>query len=557
MNQQIKEKIKSKHFSSKNKTLIKTNKIRLPLKDSRIAKSMRESKWNNRFIYSKIPNYDALKDKNVIYSKNFSNYFNFKKIDHYLNSKSTKNYSLNQTNLENIGSKKENYYSPKNEMNKKNMSARNTFSLGSKNYLSPIQKHCINIDNPSLINLKKLWDELEVLKPYRNYFNYIYKELETEYKEELYQKEIQELNKVKINIKALKYHIALRLEIIEEIKLLNDKLGKELLNKNNNSKELLLNQISDKIIILREQTIKVCQSMKKLKECLFTINNLDKYDLDLISKKYKFDKNYIIKMKSELNFLKEGFTKYYFNIENDQTPFLLKASDKNQINKQDYFIRVIPINDEVKKEIIDCIFYVHQEFIAYQTINYHKKDFKRISPIRMKEGDLNHNIKKQNNNEDANTTISNPGWFTDREKKIKINGLDINNKNNKTIEGYIKNDIFENNQKLNGNNTNINIHNNVRKNMNEKIRALIEEDDTYPNLNKKENYDKDQFASDNYIGNESKTYMDKNQSSIIIKEKKNENESKVVNNNIFPFTTTEEENIKTNNKITDNQIINS
>ena len=93
--------------------------------------------------------------------------------------------------------------------------------------------------------------------------------------------------------------------------------------------------------------------------------------------------------------------------------------------------------------------------------------------------------------------------------------------------------------------------------MNEKIRSLIEEDDTYANLNKKENYDKDQFASENYLGNESKTYLDKNQSSIIIKDKKNENESKVVNNNMFPFTTTEEENIKTNNKITDNQIINS
>ena len=32
--------------------------------------------------------------------------------------------------------------------------------------------------------------------------------------------------------------------------------------------------------------------MKKIKESLFTINNLDKNDLDLISKKYKIEKNY-------------------------------------------------------------------------------------------------------------------------------------------------------------------------------------------------------------------------------------------------------------------------
>ena len=28
---------------------------------------MKEKSWNNRFIYSKIPNYDATKDKNVLY----------------------------------------------------------------------------------------------------------------------------------------------------------------------------------------------------------------------------------------------------------------------------------------------------------------------------------------------------------------------------------------------------------------------------------------------------------------------------------------------------------
>ena len=74
-----------------------------------------------------------------------------------------------------------------------------------------------------------------------------------------------------------------------EIKDLNNKLEQELLNKNNNAKEVILNQISDKIISLREHTIRICKNMRKLKFFIFSINTLGKYDLDIISK--NFDEN--------------------------------------------------------------------------------------------------------------------------------------------------------------------------------------------------------------------------------------------------------------------------
>ena len=157
-------------------------------------------------------------------------------------------------------------------------------------------------------------------------------------------KETEELNNIKNSIKDLKYFINLRKDVLNEIKVLNDRLQQELLEKNNNGKEQILKEIIDKINLLRKHTINVCHSMQKLKTYMFSINSLDKYNIDIISKKFDFDKNYIIKMKFELNFLKEGFAKYYFNIENDQTPFLLNASDETKIPKGDLFLRVVVAN---------------------------------------------------------------------------------------------------------------------------------------------------------------------------------------------------------------------
>ena len=333
----------------------------------------------------------------------------------------------------------------------------------------------------------------------------------------------------------MKYHIGLRQEIIEEIRNLNEKLGKELINKNNKAKEALLNEISNKIIILREQTINVCQSMKNLKEKIFSINRLDKYDFDIISKKFKFDKNYVIKMKSELNFLKEGFAKYFFNIENDQTPFLLKASDKTKLTKEDYFIRIIPIDNELKNKIIDCIFYIHQELIAYQNINMNKKNFQRISPIKKKYNEFNKNI-FNNKILKYNIEYNSPkslGSLSDRDIEIKKNGIEEYNKNNKVIESYIgdnkilKKDGGVKNNKQNGNSFFSNKQNNLKKKINENMNSI--NIDSYENIdNKKENYEKDQILNDNIIQTteeKNKILKDKNQSSFINEEINNDDDS--------------------------------
>ena len=150
----------------------------------------------------------------------------------------------------------------------------------------------------------------------------------------------------------------------------NIKLNK---NKNENNEEIL-NKISNLIEQLRETTVDVCYAMKKLKNDVYNVNNLGKYNFDLLSKKSKFDKNYLIKMKGELSFLKEGNAKNYFNLNDDKSPFLSKASEDNNnminniINTNDKKLckRIVPLKEEIKEYIEERNYYIYQELIAYQ-----------------------------------------------------------------------------------------------------------------------------------------------------------------------------------------------
>ena len=344
----------------------------------------REKKWDNRFIYNKIPEYDAYKDKNV-------------RINLSVKSNSSRRNANNAQNLKNIipyklinGDNSLNNstpiafrtsFNPKNDRDYKISSAKvRDISCCENNNLK-----YINIIN--LNNINKLWDDLCVGKSYRDLFCVIYKELNDENKQEMYQKEINELISLKTDINFMKSNIEMRQNTIKEISELNDKLGKEIeKSKNifNNKHEHIINEISKKIELLRQNTVDVCVAMKKLKYEINGIKNLNKYDIDLISEKYDFDKNYLIKMKKELNFLKSGYTKQFFNIEKDQTPFLLSSSENCLAKKSENnnLIHIVPINKEIKNDIIDCIYYIYQELIAYQSEKVSKNILKRISPLK-------------------------------------------------------------------------------------------------------------------------------------------------------------------------------
>ena len=405
--------LKNYFLQIKRSPMLSANKMKRKIKRVKSVNALREKNWDDRFIYDKIPLYDSKNDKNVLINLNTKCHsgnrkFGNKGINFPDNSLQLYRPLSNKTTMNHLLiNSKNNLMIP--SAKSRDINFRNEIVLGNKyksflehgtNYTNGIEKYKLtenknttknNIDTNNfnviniinMNNLKKMWDDLAVNINYRKLFEVIYKELDEENKEELYKKETNELNKVKNYINSLKQNIEKRINTIQELFDLNVKLNTEIINKDNKCNEMILGEIADKINELRMHTVNVCKAMQRVKTELSGIKNLDKFDINLIGEKFNFDKNYLIKMKSELTFLREGFIKYYFNIGNDQTPFLLKASQKNKIgNDQDPFIHLVPLDQKLKEEITECTYYIYQELISYQNEKVHNKVLRSISPLK-------------------------------------------------------------------------------------------------------------------------------------------------------------------------------
>ena len=381
----------NKFYSRKLSPLAKYSSESSPFTRVQSVTAVRKKPWNRRFIYNKIPDYYQINDKTVKLNKkprmcnmHKNSVFDTNYIT-YQQSKKKKNFKKGFNRTTSGFFSHSSYITNNNE-----------FSLNNRNIISPLTNSAlnrinlmreklnlnVNSNDENFSSIKKLWNELCVQMSYREVFIIIYNQLSGEEKEQFYQKELSELNSVKNDIKSLNYYIEQRTNILKDLYEQNIKLNR--LKNTDDAINEILNDISTLIEKLRDATIDVCYAMRKLKNDMYMVNNITKYDIDLLSSKSKFDKNYLIKMKGELSFLKEGNAKFFFNLNGDRSPFLLKASDPIANNEKDLFMRIIPIKDEIKEHIKECNYYIYQELIAYQqNIIAKEKIFRCVSPIKV------------------------------------------------------------------------------------------------------------------------------------------------------------------------------
>ena len=475
---------------------------------------------NSYYLYNKNIMLNSIVDKNTdknslmriinrskkknFYRINSSNIKRNNKVNLYFNQANN-----NENNDKfNSGNTDINIYKP----NIKNLSAK-TRDINYENNSNKLKQNFF--DDIKLKNIIYLWNELEVLKPYRIYYLFIYKEIDEDEKQNLYENEINELIELKNDIKNLTYNIELRFGIIKRLFELYTKLTNEIKNNNeNNINNLIINEIIKKIEKLNELAVNIVLYMKKIKLIINNCTNLSKYNIDIISKKYNFDKNYIIKMRSETNFLRDDYIKEFLNIKNEESPFLLKVYFKNMESKNEKFVT---LNQNIKNNIKECNYYIYKELIAYQNEKANKRVFKCISPLRNKNSKYNYY-----NNKYINDNITE----NENEKNQLIkNKKELDNNNNIIQKDENKNNIqYKRNTKENINNSIKNLNSKVysidNSNSNRRIKKMLKLNYLNHNRNNVNNLSiKNNKNSDNNLNN---IYFKNKDNNIILSKSKSE-----------------------------------
>ena len=130
-------------------------------------------------------------------------------------------------------------------------------------------------DDIKIKNIIMLWNELEVKESYRNYFFFIYREIDQEDKISLYHNEINELIELKSDIKNLTYNIDLRLGIIKMLSEMNKELNKKMSsNKKEDLDFFVVNEMMKKLEDLTIQTVNIVNYIKKIKKIIYLTPNL-------------------------------------------------------------------------------------------------------------------------------------------------------------------------------------------------------------------------------------------------------------------------------------------
>ena len=215
-----------------------------------------------------------------------------------------------------------------------------------ENFILFVDNSEINIEYEKL---KKIWEETGVTKTFIKNFEIINnKNINNDNLEEVLQiikAEIFQMNQFKNDLmKSLKL-VEKREEEIKNLKNLDKKYSNLNIYLNfedesdaNNmlhdkdimmNKNELENEIHKSLSALRFKGINVVSQIRKLKMKYSHFLNIGKIDINYLTEKYGYDKNYLIKLITDLDFLKDSNIKNLYNFSHKgQDPFLLNLSSK-------------------------------------------------------------------------------------------------------------------------------------------------------------------------------------------------------------------------------------
>ena len=303
-----------------------------------------------------------------------------------------------------------------------NQANKNIFSQRkyNKNIINPND----SILDENFSSLIDLWNDLGVTNKFRYQFNKSLSPLSNEEKEISIKNEIKNLNKFRKNLMKFTDDVTQREKNIQLLREYDKKVKSVFLKgakKLNNSN---LNDIIKIIEELRYNSINCVNSLIKLRELSYYKSLKGKYNFNKMNKNYIYNNDYLIKMKNDMNFLRNSYMGNYIDFTNGEIdPFLICCSPKNNNRNRRQDKISIPINDDLMKAIKQAKNYYNQDIISFNSDEDTKIIKNNISFNKFSSNNsfINKSI-RVNYMKRQNSAFNIRGNF----KKINLNNLNMN-----------------------------------------------------------------------------------------------------------------------------------
>ena len=282
--------------------------------------------------------------------------------------------ALNKNNKYNIKKIGENYI--------QSNSTNNIFTLNVEN---------LNKEIELIINL---WNDLGVTNDYREEYFSLFQSLNEEEKELYLENEKRTLKRIRNALIKLIKEMRSREKNIELLKKYEDIIKNNCTNEKQTNNNLIILDIVNIIKNIRINSINIINDLVKVRELSSYSIQKGKYNLNNINPLYNYDENYILKMQSDLNFLKKSIISKFIYFSNEEIdPFLICCSPKEN-NKKNIEKITIPINDDLNDKIKQAKYYISQDLMFSNL--YPDKNYLNLQKTKDLFFNCNKNTKKKN-----------------------------------------------------------------------------------------------------------------------------------------------------------------
>lgn len=341
--------------------------------------TFKENNWNNKFFINKLPPYSIENDK----------------------------YYLNIQEMKACLKGEHNHYNP-------------IYSISLGNFENESNNENIKI-------LISLWDELGVTIHFRQAFVLFYNKLNEDAKKDLIKNEINNLKKLDELLAKLNKETYARDKAIKNLNNFSFNVKKTI---ETSSLDQIIKQVILNIKNLRILSINIVNHIIKIRELMSYSILCGKFDSQKLLSTYNYNKNYLVKMQYDLDFLKCSQLNEYFNFSNSNDPFFMSLSE--DVKNEKYKVN---IDNEMIESIKICHANIFNDIILYQQNlikqnKYHNHLYPFVKKSHIKEYEKC-NLYSQGN-------IDKESIFN-KELSVKIKNCVSNKEENKALEKYCLN----------------------------------------------------------------------------------------------------------------------